>query len=422
MSTTRLRAWQTRDTSLPPSCSSSPPPPSPSGRTRRIAVLWDISYLLDTAYRITLHQTPLQRPALRPRAPHILLQAAIIKLAGRVYYPHVLYAALAGATATLLTWRILVRVLEDRLNNAWATATLLAAPLTVLGIYSIYPHPVYDSDCILSVLACALPPPARSRQPTPQRHRRSSLHFLALLQAKHRPALSLQHPRDRHHHRLSSAACNASPSSRNSGFSPEQQSLSPQTPDHPAHRRSAQLHLLDHHLRRAAPPARPQPHPRHLPTDLAPLDHPRCDRCPHPSPSRSALDTNGSHSAPRSTLPLDHRLYYRFPTTPPTAPTSSSPSGRISSSSRTALALYNLRPQNLRANPDPQHLPPANPSRDHPRYLPLAATVGIHLCPLAAPHHPLAFLLLQIPTIARPLTADHRHHLPSLRRPLRRQP
>jgi hypothetical protein len=114
----------------------------------RIAVLWDVSYLLDTAHRITIHQTLYKELPFSHAPLTFLLQAAIIKLFGRVYYPHVLYAALAGATATVLTWRILLRTL----NNEWTTATLLAAPLTVLGIYSIYPHPVYDSDCILSIL------------------------------------------------------------------------------------------------------------------------------------------------------------------------------------------------------------------------------------------------------------------------------
>ncbi len=37
-------------------------------------------------------------------------------------------------------------------NRSWLLATLLATPLTVLGIYAIYPHPIYDSDCILAVL------------------------------------------------------------------------------------------------------------------------------------------------------------------------------------------------------------------------------------------------------------------------------
>ncbi len=35
-------------------------------------------------------------------------------------------------------------------------ALLLAAPLAVIGIYCIYPHPSYDCDCILSILLAVL--------------------------------------------------------------------------------------------------------------------------------------------------------------------------------------------------------------------------------------------------------------------------
>jgi hypothetical protein len=147
MSTTRPRAWKTRDT-LAALVLFLATTAFTLWQNSRVAILWDLSYLLDTAYRITLHQLPYKDFPFAHAPLTFLLQAVIIKLTGRVYYPHVLYAALAGATATLLAWRILLRIL----NNAWTTATLLAAPLTVLGIYSIYLHPVYDSDSILSIL------------------------------------------------------------------------------------------------------------------------------------------------------------------------------------------------------------------------------------------------------------------------------
>ena len=147
MSTTRPRAWQTRDT-IAACVLFITTTAFTLWQNTRIAVLWDISYSLDTAYRVTLHQT-LYKDLPFSHAPlSFLLQAAIIKLCGRIYYPHILYAALAGATATLLTWRILLHILK----TSWTIATLLAAPLTVLSIYSIYPHPIYDSDCILAVL------------------------------------------------------------------------------------------------------------------------------------------------------------------------------------------------------------------------------------------------------------------------------
>ncbi len=117
-----------------------------------VAILWDISYLLDTAYRISLGQV-LYRDLPFSYAPlTFLIQAAIIHLTGRVYFHHVLYAAITGATATFVTWRILTALLRNRLPHPTLIATLLATPLTVLGIYSIYPHPIYDGDCALCIL------------------------------------------------------------------------------------------------------------------------------------------------------------------------------------------------------------------------------------------------------------------------------
>jgi hypothetical protein len=154
----------------------------------RIGVLWDISYLLDTSFRITLGQI-LYKDLPFAHAPlTFLIHAAIIKLFGRVYFPHIAFAALESGAATVLTWRILLNLLQQkqpqrqeklhpqeiltqhqevatlanpespRLSLAptrtsnWLLATLLAVPLTVIGIYAVYPHPIYDSDCILSVL------------------------------------------------------------------------------------------------------------------------------------------------------------------------------------------------------------------------------------------------------------------------------
>ena len=117
-----------------------------------VAVLWDLTYLLDTSYRITLGQLPYRDFPFAHPPLTFLIQAAIIRLTGRVYWHSVLYAALAGATAALLTWRILLRLLVTRFDHAWSIALLLAAPLTALGIYSIYPHPEYDPDCILAAL------------------------------------------------------------------------------------------------------------------------------------------------------------------------------------------------------------------------------------------------------------------------------
>ncbi len=141
----------------------------------RVAVLWDISFLLDTSYRFSLGQLPYKTLPF-PYAPlTFLLHAGIIRVFGRVYFPHILCAALEAGAATVLTWRILLKVLNAGLTPlscssnderdsgaartsvvnpgcAWSLSLVLAFPLIVLGIYGIYPYPIYDSDTILVIL------------------------------------------------------------------------------------------------------------------------------------------------------------------------------------------------------------------------------------------------------------------------------
>ncbi len=121
-----------------------------------LTVLWDLSYILENATRISLGQMP-YRDFPFPYAPvTFLVQAAIIKLFGRVILHHYLYAAVTAALASLLTWRILLRLFADSSLPARLTAFLLAAPLIFLGTSSIFPHPFYDSDCTLYILCCTL--------------------------------------------------------------------------------------------------------------------------------------------------------------------------------------------------------------------------------------------------------------------------
>jgi hypothetical protein len=136
----------------------------------RVGVLWDLSYLLDSSFRISLGQLPYHDFPFAHAPLTFLLHAAILHIFGRVYYPHILCAALEAGAATLLTWRILRNLVNqeevvilakpespylsfDTSSRPWFLATVLAAPLIFLGIYGIYPHPIYDSDCILAALA-----------------------------------------------------------------------------------------------------------------------------------------------------------------------------------------------------------------------------------------------------------------------------
>jgi hypothetical protein len=121
----------------------------------RVAVLWDLEYLLDTSWRIALGQVPYRDFPLVHGPLTFVLQAALIRLAGRHYIVPVYYAAIAGGAGTVLTWRIVLRVVRGApvFNSVgWPLALILAAPLTVLGVYSVYPHPIYDCDCALAIL------------------------------------------------------------------------------------------------------------------------------------------------------------------------------------------------------------------------------------------------------------------------------
>jgi len=117
-----------------------------------LAVLWDASYTLDTSFRIALGQMPYRDFPLVHSPLTFLIQAAIMRLTGRVFFHHVLYAAIVSGLATVLAWRIALRTLQGRLRAAWPISLLLAAPLVPLGVYSILPFPSYDCDSAFSIL------------------------------------------------------------------------------------------------------------------------------------------------------------------------------------------------------------------------------------------------------------------------------
>jgi hypothetical protein len=125
----------------------------------RVAILWDLEYLLDTSWRIALGQIPYRDfPLVHPPLTFVL-QAVLMRLAGRHYMVPVAYASIAGGAGTVLTWRIVLRVVRGAAvftSAWWPVALILAAPLTVLGVYSVYPHPIYDCDCALAILLALL--------------------------------------------------------------------------------------------------------------------------------------------------------------------------------------------------------------------------------------------------------------------------
>ena len=127
----------------------------------RLAILWDVSYVLENATRIAAGDVP-YRDFPFPYAPlTFLVQAAIVRLFGRVYWHHVAYAMLACGAATALTYLVVRRFVTR------ATAVWLTLPLALLGIYCVYPHPFYDPDACLVVVAllwsaAAMPPLSHS--------------------------------------------------------------------------------------------------------------------------------------------------------------------------------------------------------------------------------------------------------------------
>src|SRR5689334_12287766 len=120
-----------------------------------LAVLWDLSYILENSSRMSLGQIP-YRDFPFPYAPlTFLTQAALIKLTGRVFFHHVIYCAVMNGLSVLLTWRILLRILHATRNQR-LIALVLTTPLAVLSVYGIFPHPFYDCDCTFVVLVCLL--------------------------------------------------------------------------------------------------------------------------------------------------------------------------------------------------------------------------------------------------------------------------
>jgi 4-amino-4-deoxy-L-arabinose transferase-like glycosyltransferase len=118
----------------------------------RLAVLWDLSYILENANRMSWGDVP-YRDFPFPYPPlTFLIQAAVIKLGGRVFWHTIVYSAIVGGAATVVTWRIVLHLLRERVAHARAIAFILTIPLIVLGIYCVFPHPFYDPDCAFAIL------------------------------------------------------------------------------------------------------------------------------------------------------------------------------------------------------------------------------------------------------------------------------
>ncbi len=115
-------------------------------------MLYDLSGVLEHAARIAQGDMP-YRDFPFPYAPlTFLTQAALIKWTGAIYWHHIVYCCVVAGLATVLTWRILIYLFHERLPRPRLTAFLLSLPITILGVYCIFPHPFYDPDTAFVVV------------------------------------------------------------------------------------------------------------------------------------------------------------------------------------------------------------------------------------------------------------------------------
>jgi hypothetical protein len=112
----------------------------------RVAALHDLSYILNTAYRIWAGDVP-YRDFSQPHAPlTFLIQAAILGIFDSSYVHHVWYAALLSGAATLLGFETLHLLLRPHFARARTYAFVACLLLIPLGLHSLFPIPWYDAD------------------------------------------------------------------------------------------------------------------------------------------------------------------------------------------------------------------------------------------------------------------------------------
>lgn len=119
----------------------------------RVTVLWDITYILEIAHRLTLGLLP-YRDYIVPQAPlTFLAQAAILKLSGGGLLPHFVWCAgIAGLTAVLTHALIRTQLFGIERGLTTVMSAAIAAPVVFLNGYAILPLPFYDPDGVAFVL------------------------------------------------------------------------------------------------------------------------------------------------------------------------------------------------------------------------------------------------------------------------------
>ena len=122
-------------------------------RNTQVAVLVDLSYILNIATRIAAGDMPYAQFPLAQAPLAFVTQAILIKAFGPHFFVQIAYATILGGLATAITYAIARRLLVGVVSNPTVLAAVITIPLVPLGIYSILPQPFYDPDTCLVVLA-----------------------------------------------------------------------------------------------------------------------------------------------------------------------------------------------------------------------------------------------------------------------------
>lgn len=124
-----------------------------SWQNTRVKVLWDLSYIVEHAFRISLGEVP-YRDFVIPHPPlSFLIQAAVMRFSGADLFWQAPYCALIAGLTAVLTFRVIRSQFGGTSNpNAAFRAFVLSAPTVFLNGYCILPQPFYDSDCTFVVL------------------------------------------------------------------------------------------------------------------------------------------------------------------------------------------------------------------------------------------------------------------------------
>jgi hypothetical protein len=138
-------------------------------RNTQVAVLVDISYILNIATRIASGDVPYQQFPLAQAPLTFLVQALLIKTFGPHFFVQIAYAAIMGGLGTVLTYRVARRLVVGAVARPTALAAILVMPLVPLGIYAILPHPFYDPDACLVILGAMAATLAANDRPTSTR-------------------------------------------------------------------------------------------------------------------------------------------------------------------------------------------------------------------------------------------------------------